>query len=228
MIDATALPIPFVLAHKPRQRTLAERRDLRVTTVHVTDPGGRGGFRVVAYQIAAARALIKRCPQLAGMDPADVALLRRLVGTPYHDLASPRLGHVRLHPVTLRTSHGDRGNMGGGWAADCRPDEPLTATLRDVGIDSLVSHVRECRRVRLEAGGDPALVHVVVPHRAWDYPGRADDPGAIVWRGIVLPALDVLGPEVAVAGYNTRAGSGKPIPRSWDDAALFDDRGIKL
>lgn len=73
-----------------------------------------------------------------------------------------------------------------------------------------------------EGGGNV----IVVPHRAWSADRRVDTDKR-VWGSVVKPTVAKLNAErvPVVIGYNTKAGGGLPIPRSWDPEALYDDKG---
>jgi len=189
----------------------------RVLTVHVT--AVRGGFGVADYQ--ARRWAGKKSPVKGITDARRIALLERYSGVAYHDIYSREAGDVAVHPSGLRTSHGNRGNIGLGWAADCHPDDSLDAAFVAGARASLE---RAIAVLHGTGSGEPVIV---VPHRAWSSQ-RLSDPGADVWRRIIRPSVTACSSEIAVIGYNTRADSGRPVPRSWDPSALFDDRGRRL
>lgn len=208
------------LKYEPRLYKPGEMQ--AVVTVHVTDIDG--GFAVKEFQIAPWRIalskglvraeLVAQLPDPSNLEESAriLALLERLHGNAYHEIGSRVLGVVDNYPITLRTSHGDTGNIGPGWALDAGNREVLTPALIEAGRRSLA------RLIRLVQQATGKQV-VVVPHRAWEYPERAEDPGGIVWREIVIPVLAETG---AVAGYNTAAG-GCPIPISWDPRAQYTD-----
>ena len=129
---------------------------------------------------------------------------------------------MRNHPLSLRTSHGNGGNDGAGWAIDCGGKERLTSEFLEVGRTSLESQVREI----ISDGGGKVIV---IPHRVWSN-GRTSDTGEHVWAEIVKPTVASLAKQGndVVIGYNTKGGSGRPIPKSWDPDALFDDRGRRV
>jgi hypothetical protein len=221
--DLSMLPVDLDLPSRP----YADGELSHVVTWHVTDV--RGGFGVAAYQIAA----LKKAGIPGALDvqrPAACSdeswlwictLLLRYHRAAYHGLASRRVGVVRNHLRTLRTSHGNGGNRGIGLAVDC--DDAETA-LPDALVDAGIAMGVE-RGVEVHKATGETTVHV--GHRAWA-DDRRNDPGAVVWRQIVKPVVESLGPAVAVIGYNTRAGTGLPIPKSWDPSALYDDRGRRV
>ncbi len=198
-----------------------------IMTVHVTDV--TGGFGVASYQIAPWRKLLEFGKVTAELlaqlpDPTDLggssyllALLQRYSGDAYHNIASRRAGDVINHPLTLRTSASNGGNMGAAWAVDAGHAEQLSPELIAVGQASLMRSILALH----EHTGE---VVIVVPHRCWS-DQRLGDTGIIAWRAIVLPVVEALGPAVCVVGYNTRGGSGRYISTSWDPAALYDDKG---
>lgn len=218
--------IPGKLKYTPRLYAPGEIKP--ILTVHVTDVDG--GFGVREYQWApwAVKLANGQIPgELLAQLPADklaaakvLALAERFRKTPYHVIGSRVLGTVLNYPMSMRTSHGDAGNMGPGWALDAAWDEAMGPDLIEVGIDSLVTAIEETAKAASVGLEDV----VVVPHRVWDA-GRRVDPGEHVWRAVVLPAVKTTG---ATIGYNTQAGSGLWIPSSWDPAALYDDSGNRL
>lgn len=227
-IDTTSMPVD--LKHPPRMRTPAEMVELQILTAHVTDVDG--GYGVAKFQIDKWRARLRTGKVPADLlaqltDPADLggssfalALLERYSEAPYHRIGSRRLGSIRNHPMGLRTSHGGPGgNEGGGWALDCDNTEKLKPALVEIGRASLDDAVDEMLGL-----GAPRVV--LVGHRAWE-DDRREDPGAIVWREVVRPVVDARAAAgfPVVIGFRTKAGSGLPVPRSWDDRALFDERG---
>lgn len=217
--------LPTDLKYKPR---LYRRGEIKpVITTHVTDIAG--GFGVVEYQIApwrtrlrkgkVAKELLEQLPHPTDIEESAriLALLERLHGNAYHRIGSRVLGDIKNYPLTLRTSHGDAGNIGPGWALDADNAEAMTPALIKAGRSSLEGLITEVA----ELTGKQV---VLVGHRVWEWPDKAEDPGAIVWREIVIPSMAATG---AIAGYNTVAG-GRPIPRHWDPNALYDNDGNKL
>lgn len=227
-VDTTSMPVD--LKHAPRMRSAAEMVALQILTAHVTDV--LGGYGVAKYQIDKWRARLRTGKVPADLlaqvtDPTDLggasfelALLERYSAAPYHRIGSRRIGSIRNHPMALRTSHGGPGgNEGGGWALDADNTEKLTPAVVEVGRASLDDAIDEMLGL-----GAPRVV--LVGHRAWEA-DRREDPGAIVWREVVVPVVDARAAAgfPVVIGYRTKAGSGLPVPRSWDGRALFDDRG---
>lgn len=223
--DTTSMPVDLELPVR-----LYRPGEIKpVVTVHVTDV--TDGFGVAAYQIAPWRRRLElgKVPAelLAQLpDPTDLggssyllALLERYSRAAYHRIGSRRAGDVRNHPLALRTSHGDAGNMGPGWALDCGHTEQLIAELVAIGRVSLRALILELHELTGE-------VVAVVPHRAWSLK-RKVDTDVRVWTSVVLHVVDELGPTICVVGYNTAAG-GLPVPNIWDDRALYDAKGRKL
>lgn len=198
-----------------------------VVTVHVTDV--MGGFGVAAYQIAPWRKRLElgKVPAelLAQLpDPTDLggssyllALLERYSRDAYHQIGSRRAGNVKNHPLTLRTSHGNDGNGGPGWALDCHHTEELTAELVAVGIASLADLVMALHTLT-------GKVVAIVPHRAWSS-GRRVDPEVRVWQRVILAVVEQLGLAVVKCAYETKSDGGLPIPTTWDEHAHYDVKG---
>lgn len=210
--DATGLPFKLALPSRPyHPGELAP-----FMTVHVSDV--TGGFGIAKSRD---KFWAEHGPILPGATSAESALLERYRGCAYHRIGSRRLGAVRNHPATLRTSHGNGGNKGMGWALDAGHAEDLGPELVAAGYRSLAGGIEECH----EATGD---VVIVVPHRVWSGK-RIVDTSARVWSAIVIPVVQALGPLVCRIGYELPGeNGGRPIPRSWDPGALFDDKGRRL
>lgn len=223
--DYVSYALPTDLKYKPR---LYEPGEIKpVITTHVTDIPT--GFGVADYQMApwrkrlkkgqVAKELLEQLPDPKNIEQSAyiLALLERLHGNAYHRIGSRVLGDIKNYPLALRTAHGDAGNIGPGWALDSGNNEPMTPALIKAGRESLEGLITELAALT----GQQV---VLVGHRVWDWPDKAEDPGAIVWREIVIPSMQATG---AIAGYNTAAG-GRPIPRHWDPKALYDNDGNKL
>lgn len=147
-----------------------------------------------------------------------IALWERMRNWPYHRIGAANGDNLRNHPLSFRTKHGNAGNDGAGWALDIGHDEDLQQWHIETGRASLTSLLCDMH----EAGSK----HVrVAPHRCFSA-GRRNDPGRRVWLGVVKPVVEVL-PWVSI-DYELSVGSGRPVPRSWDPEALFDDRGRRL
>jgi len=224
--DTTTMPVEL-----DRVPTIRPESTVTVLTVHVTDVAG--GFGVASSAVKRWRGLLAlgkvtgeilvQLPDVEDLGGSSflLALLERYSRCPYHRIASRRAGDVRNHPLSLRTSHGNAGNLGAGWALDCGHGEQLTDALVAIGRASLESAIREV----VAAGGRC----VVVPHRVWSADRRVDTD-ARVWRSVIKSTvlrLAAAGVPVEI-GYRTSAGGGRPIPRSWDDDAVYDDRGREI
>lgn len=219
VFDTTLLPIHLALPARPyRPGELAP-----FVTVHVT--AVTGGFGVEARKVKAWAEALRLGKIPVGLESADaheLALLERYSGCAYHWLASRAVGVVRNHPASLRTSHGNGGNRGLGWAIDCGHAEPLSDALVTAGFRALVCAIEDCH----EATGE---VVSVVPHRVWSGKRRVDTD-ARVWGSIVRPVVAALGERVCRIDYEIADGSkgGRPIPRTWDPSATHDDLGRRI
>lgn len=215
-VDADTTWMPVELALPSRLRVAPEP----IVTGHVTDVFG--GFGVAKSAIKRWAAIIAAGKPSPSSDPKIAALLERYSKCAYHGLGSRLAGAIRNHPATLRTSHGNGGNKGMGWALDCGHREELTPALVGAGFRSLTATIVECH----EATGE---VVSVVPHRVWSGKRRVDTD-SIVWRAVVLPVVSALGPSVCRVDYELcdRKAGGLPIGRGFDPAALFDDKGRRL
>lgn len=197
--DATALPYKLKLPARPfRPGELAP-----FVTVHVSDVvGGFGVSKARDRHWSKVGAGI-----LPGATSFESALLERYRGVAYHRLASRRLGVVRNHPASLRTSHGNAGNKGLGVAVDCGHAEELSPELVAAGFRAVTGAIEECF---LACGSDSPVS--VVPHAVWSGK-RAVDTDARVWAAIVLPAVVALGPDVCRIDLDAcdRSKGGRPL-----------------
>lgn len=136
---------------------------------------------------------------------------------PYHWIASCDGDVVRNHSRELRTHHGNGGNRGIGFAVDCGRFERPADRVIDAGRETL-------RRAVLDVWQSERPV-TLAPHRSFSGQ-RLPDPGPIVWREVVLPVVREL--PFARLDYTLAEAQGRPIPRSWDPNAIFDDNGDRI
>lgn len=156
-----------------------------------------------------------------------LALHERFWAVPYH-FASLLNGDVlRNQPLNWYTYHGNGGNPGIGWAMEgLYPDLKKNRARRHSVLDDFVI---ETGRVGLRtavtvARNEGCPIEAVQPHR--NFSGdRTADTGEELWREIVLPVAKELGLK---PDYTLSKGTGRPIPREWDDAALYDFKGKKI
>lgn len=217
--DTTAWPYELALPSRPRDPST-----VKLITVHVTDvDGGFGVSRQLLAKWARLVELGKVPPGFEDADPYELALLERYSGCAYHRIVSRRVGLVTNHPLSLRTSHGNGGNVGAGWAIDCSHKETLAPAFATLACDSLEDLILDCHEA------SQAEV-VVVPHRAYSKK-RSVDTDRHVWSEIVRPSVDhvtrLFGPGIVRIGYEIVEG-GRPITTDWDDRALFDPKGRRL
>lgn len=171
--------------------------------------------------------LIPEGPRLALGDP-DLDDPARLLGLwdryrrtiEYHRLVSHVGQQYKVHPLKHRTPHaGPHGNDGVGFAVDQHPSEPCEGKRASNAIDLLIETASE-----IQAEGHDGPV-AVTAHRCVAPPSRrANDPGANVWRGVVLPAV-AAEPGLLTVDYEFQRGEGWPIGSDWDPNALYDARG---
>lgn len=172
--------------------------------------------------------------ELASYDMGDVeATARRIAlherfwnGVPYH-VISLLNGDIAINQrFDWRTWHGNGGNSGLGWSQEGL--FPYSAAKRRSKHTKLDSHVIETgqasfRLAVLKARELGCPIRYVQPHRCYSN-GRFGDTGEEIWREILLPLFDEL---ELIADYELKLG-GRPIPRDWDDAALYDARGRRI
>jgi hypothetical protein len=158
------------------------------------------------------------------LDPDRLArrlgIWQRYRGVPYHQIASQTGDVLANRRLTQRSYHAGAGNDGAGLAIDCGPGERLSDDLIVTGRHALLMLAR---RMKAEGARAP---FAVVPHRVFSSSRRRDTDKA-VWTQIVKPVL-LENPALMHADYERTVGSGRPIPRSWDEDALFDESGRRL
>lgn len=205
--DVTAWPVHLDLPFRAR-RVDEIRSEI---TVHITSI--KGGFGLSARQVDRWEALLETS------EARKMALLERYAGCAYHWIISRELGIIRNHDPLLRTSHGNRGNRGIGFALDVGIGEDLSAEFANQARRGLILAVDDLRTRTGEAVN-------LTAHRCFSSKRRAD-PGEIVWSQVVRPVANALRDATRI-DYTLAEDSGRPIPRSWDPSALFDDRGRRL
>lgn len=232
--NISELPIPdgFLKAsHVPRKAA-----DLDTSVVHITAVSG--GFGVSRKSLAiwdaavSAGILQKRFPLLyeqlrasQALDDHDL-LVRRLATweryrkTPYHQIGSQSGDVLANRSLDQRSYHAGPGNYGAGCAFDCGLADKLT--------DDFVATCQAALRTlhfRMRSVGDPSRQILVEPHRAYSSQ-RRKDPGPAAWAAIVIPVVEA-DPRLVV-DYELCMADGLPVPRSWDNRALFDDKGKRI
>lgn len=146
-----------------------------------------------------------------------LALWERYRSTPYHMIAAPNGDAVANRDLCQRTYHGNAGNYGVGFAVDCGPGEALSEMFVSTAQHALRKLVL---RMSIRAGNMPEVR--IVSHRQYSA-SRRQDPGAEVWRQVVLPVASEDRRIVLVHGEHT--GGGLPIPNTWDPGSPYDERG---
>lgn len=226
----TGLPIIKDKSY-PHKRHLATELDLVVT--HVTDV--KGGFGVSRKRVKhwsglidgelLSAGMLEQLSRFAHTKPLDlaqrIALWERFHGTvPYHQIGAANGDNIANRKLEDWTWHGGRGNYGVGWALDCSPRrEPLADWLIETGRASLKTLIY---RVLVFNGGREVNV---TPHRAFSYPGRAQDPGKAVTKEVILPVVQSI-PEARLA--LELANGGAPWPNTWVPGALYDAKGKRI
>jgi len=227
------LPIRKLKAYAAKRSPI-----LDIANIHVT--GVRGGFGVGKSAVKrwaewlVAPSSDKRYPILRaavnqlhanGMTYERLAVLlaqaERFRDTPYHEVGTQAGFTFANRDLSQRTKHGGPGgNDGMGIAFDTDGEEVLTPAVYVSFQLTLESALN-----RMLSVGDRSRTIRVRPHRSTGGM-RGADPGALVWRNVVLPVLDDY-PNVVV-DYDYRHASGLFIPRSWDPSAHYDDRGKRV
>jgi hypothetical protein len=238
--DIGELPIP---AGKLKAYSmLREVDELDLIVAHVTDV--RGGFGVSRAAVARWRKEIARglrvMPVLAAqLEEAgalgDLELLakrlatfERYRGTPYQEIAAQTGDAIANRRISQVTHHGNGtakvgGNAGVGFAVDAAANEILSPWMIDTGQRAFEILIGRVLRASAKARRDGIRV---APHRAFAA-DRAGDPGPFVWEHVILPVV-ARSEGVVRIDYEAQWGSGKPVPDTWDEHAIYDSRGRRL
>lgn len=151
----------------------------------------------------------------------------RFWNVPYHYVITYDGFALWNQPLVWRTWHGDAGNGGIGIAFEGRwpgvgeldPKRHTQLCFNPEGaLWACIDHARK----------HGAPIDQIQAHRNYAPPSsRASDPGETVWRNAVVPLLRA--PELGLrCDYEGAAGGGRPIPREWDDHALYDWHGKRI
>lgn len=153
------------------------------------------------------------------------ALHRRFWKTPYHCIALLNGDILWNNDADWYTYHGNSSNarsvgvaVEGSFpgleskrkAGHHALDEFEIATVRA----ALLLTVRKCQEVGARIG-------LIQAHRNYSG-GRRGDPGELLWRLNAVPLREACHLETY---FNRATGGGRPIPREWDDRAVYDYRG---
>ncbi len=202
-------------------------------TVHVTDVNG--GFGVSKRRVDAHRKSPSAPPevlkQLRGT--TDDVLARRLAlwerykDLAYHVIAAGNGDVILNRPLHEMTWHGNGSNRtAAGWAIDVGHKQVLDDFMIETGrasLRSLISRMFDELRVA-EMIPHTHTIHIA-PHRAFSA-SRRNDTNIEVWTKVVKHV--VAETENVFIDYEIKMGKGRPVPSSWDPAALFDARGRRL
>ena len=204
LVDTSAsvpYPLPSGAKGRARERRPLERVD--VWLVHQT--AVRGGFGVTERMIAA---VMCDHPHLSREDAIAVARQLRYRKTPYHSVYDPQSRQsVVQWPAWAYMYHGNGGNSRSfAWSYDGKTGDEIDV---DGARESALHSIQTAR----EQGARLAVVESHAQHSAQ----RCGDPGADLWRGVVLWACEREG--LAVSTRTT--GTGK-VP-TWQISHAPDD-----
>jgi len=183
---------------------------------------------IVVHQTAVEYGVSKRA--IANAD-GDIALARarRALDVACHAMAFRQGYYVASHPLRVYVNHGNRFNSYSlGLEIDGRypglEDDPATAAREDLKTtwggnpteltDTTVEAARAALRFLVEEGRREGMpIEYVVSHRQSN-DNRRSDPGAEIWRRVVLDyAVAELG---LTAKRDSRWREGRPVPVQWD------------
>jgi hypothetical protein len=190
-----SVPRPLAPGHKGSTRRVRDPARVSVLLIHQT--AVLGGFGATERQIDATPDHLPR------YEREQVARQIRYRKTPYHGVYDPQASvSIVQWPVWAYMWHGNGGNGDSvGWAYDGKiPGD-------DLDVDAAREALRHMIDAARRQGAKLARVESHRQHSA----ARGGDPGAEIWRGVVLPVAAECG-----LGLSTRVtGSGQANPAAW-------------
>lgn len=172
---------------------------------------------------------VHRCFTLVGGSDQLPLLARRLAlweryrgKVPYHQIGAANGDNVANRELEHVTWHGSLGNFGVGWSLDVGHSQDLENWHIETGRASLETLYRRIMAVSSRAQAKGVRL---APHRAFSGK-RLADTDYRVHREVVLPVVHKL--DGLDIDYEMRKGTGRPVPDTWDDNALFDAKGNRL
>lgn len=184
--------VPYPLPAGTKGRLKTRRPGEQVTAFLVHQTAVRGGFGVTSSQIAATP------DHLPEAERRQIARQARYRKTPYHGIYDPqsRVSIVQW-PIWAYMWHGNGGNAASfGWAIDGLWDR---SHADDLDVDAS----REAMRHALDCGFRQGAEFECVESHAQHSAGRQLDPGAEIWRGVVLPVAAEFGLGVSMRTTGT-------------------------
>jgi hypothetical protein len=245
----TAIRLPAGLVRDENRKRAPGTRDVsqvRLMVGHVTDV--RHGFGVQRWgpdglQVWADRLRKGDVPSVSPGDPlslledirrefgalpdkdmvAVLALCSRYAQTPYHRIASQKLGEIENRPLQHRTYAAGAGNGGVSMAVDVHHTEGIRPELAAAGRNMVVSLYDDLRA----AGVEGPIVYA--PHGAFS-PSRWNDTHREAHLSVFKPAVMRLreeGEDVSI-GYEIAGAGGRAITTRDDPEAHFDTKGRRI
>lgn len=152
-----------------------------------------------------------------------LALCSRYAQTPYHALASPKLGEIANRPFEHRTYAAGAGNGGVSMAMDCRHRESISEAFAQAGRNMVRGVVRELR-----ATGNTKRLRYTV-HGQWSRQ-RWNDTHREAHLAVYKPAILELQAEgeAIYIDYEHSADGGRPLTTRDDPDAHFDTKGRRV
>lgn len=164
-----------------------------------------------------------------GADPEKaahrMALHKRFWGVPYHWVALLNGDILHNNDITRYTYHGNGGNrllIGVSLEGSYPGLEKNRRSKHNEYDNHTIETAQGALRLAIKNSRDlGAPVQWLYCHRQYSG-GRVGDPGEGWWKEIGLPVAEEMNLEV---NYPFKNGSGKPIPKEWDENGLVDYRG---
>jgi len=189
--------VPRPLPAGNKGSTGRQRDPARVSVLLIHQTAVLGGFGVTKHQLAAVP------EHLPPAEREQVARQTRYRSTPYHAVYDPksRVSIVQW-PVWAYMWHGNGGNIDSvGWAYDDK------IPGGDLDVDAAREALRHVIDAARRQGAELARVESHRQHSS----ARGGDPGAEIWRGVVLP----IAAECGLVASTRTTGSGRVNPAAW-------------
>ncbi len=154
-----------------------------------------------------------------------LALCSRYAQTPYHYIASRKLGVVQNRPLEHRTWAANAGNVGVSIAVDCHHREVISEDLAAIGMSALYCLIDD-----LDIEGARALRYTV--HGQWKrsrWNDTHEEAHLKVFKPEIerLDSLNGLGYDIRI-DYEHAVDGGRPLTTRDDPDAHFDERGRRV
>jgi hypothetical protein len=149
-----------------------------------------------------------------------LALCSRYAQTPYHYIASRKLGPVQNRPLKHRTYAANGGNVGASVAIDCHHREAISRELARIGQDTFSALHEDMSAERIRY-----TVHGQWSRQRWNDTHR--EVHLAVFKPVIERIADELGFDLCI-DYEHSADGGRPLTTRDDPDAHFDTKGRRV